>query len=35
MLYQGPFDTRDEANRAAVAAQGNGYEFAYPRHVAP
>ena len=35
VLYQGPFDTRDEANRAAVAAQGNGYEFAYPRHVAP
>lgn len=35
VLYQGPFDTRDEANRVAVAAQRNGYEFAYPRHVAP
>ena len=35
VLYQGPFDTQQEANRAAVAAQGNGYEFAYPRHVAP
>ena len=35
VLYQGPFDTRQEADRTAVAAQGNGYEFAYPRHVAP
>ncbi len=35
VLYQGPFDTRDEANRTAVAAQANGYEFAYPRNVAP
>ena len=35
VLYQGPFDTREEARRAALAAKAEGYASAYPRRVAP
>jgi hypothetical protein len=35
VLYQGPFDTRGEADAAAVRAKAAGYDFAYPRRVAP
>jgi hypothetical protein len=35
VLYQGPFDTRQAADAAAIAAKADGYDFAYPRRVAP
>jgi hypothetical protein len=35
VLYLGPYDTREQADAAAVAAKAEGYDFAYPRRVAP